>query len=499
MLIMEETRYVIVGENPIRVEVDGKSTSTSICWRVKTFETVNCVTNYHDEMFCQTITLTPLTCDDTEDVKVTGTIETIGGLAISYEITQKHFTCEGEKDCTCKCTPVRTWTIPYFLEEDYEGDIEFYYEYYLTNSYVDEGSTYVCSRELKIGHQTISSSELGTEITIEEDCGDGNSCKVVAECGRKDDGCTSEPGVKLIVGFTLTPGKVPGTGGTVTIRCNFRKITTDEECNETIKNGYFIKSVDVPECSITPDDKSCCYQHTVEIPVTIQDIIESAGVPEGTAIWFNGEEITEEQINMTIQQEAVLSDECNDSCEPKTTYCVDQSSVTVMYENGYDTDIWLTEEEGGIVPYVGGRIKVSWDYTATTRNSMCNEITSTHSYEEIISVGACDEVERPDEYVILFKEITPGCNGCNECGEEGCEYCEEEGGIVYNKIVVVPKQDGCHATCDCDSFTLDIDDGCNCNSFTLDIDDGCNCNSFSLDIDDGCGCNSFSLDASPQN
>lgn len=166
--------YKIIGagtqDNEIKLEVDGRRTSAPISWVVRTVEELDCVTNYVDTRYGLEIPLEPLECG--EDDKVTsGTYEMPEtGLVIYYEITQKGYECIKPSSCITSCDVIRTWTIPYYIESDYDGDIEFYCEYWLISK--------DCSREKKIFHTTITVDDLDTDITID------GGCTVKPECSQ---------------------------------------------------------------------------------------------------------------------------------------------------------------------------------------------------------------------------------------------------------------------------------------------------------------------------
>ena len=166
--------YKIIGagtqDNEIKLEVDGRRTSAPISWVVRTVEELDCVTNYVDARYGLEIPLEPLECG--QDDKVTfGTYEMPEtGLVIYYEITQKGYECITPSSCIISCDVIRTWTIPYYIESDYDGDIEFYCEYWLISE--------DCSREKKIFHTTITVDDLDTDITID------GGCTVKPECSQ---------------------------------------------------------------------------------------------------------------------------------------------------------------------------------------------------------------------------------------------------------------------------------------------------------------------------
>ena len=125
--------------------VDGRETSASICYTIRTIDDVTCGKKYSDEKTCLNIPLTPIDCGP-NDSEVTGTIQTEGG-DITYTITQKHDDCEDEPECECSCDIIDKWTIPHYISDDYDGEINVYCEYWHTSA---DTKGNVCSRERKI-------------------------------------------------------------------------------------------------------------------------------------------------------------------------------------------------------------------------------------------------------------------------------------------------------------------------------------------------------------
>ena len=474
----------IIGANPIKLEVDGRETSASICWIVRTVDSDGCNVNYSDERACDTVTLTPLTCEDTTDKFIAGSIPIEGGLTVNYEITQKHFDCDNSGECECSCKPLKTWTIPYYVDEGYDGDIEFYYEYY----HISAGTDTICGKEKRIGHKTITTGDVGTQITILEGC---DGCVVTAQTGNTIIGCQSEAGTTVKVSFSVSPSEVPGSGATVSVICNFKKITIDTECNETVKTGTFSLTKTVPPCSGLPD-KGCCYQHDAEITISLSEIRSVVG---NFDIYYNNEKVTDD-IKVTVKQNPLHTEECTGICETVTSYCVDQNTVKILYEKVYGYGgIDETEEDGwtenGIVPYTGGRIRVVWTYSAFTFTSMCTENVNKLQYDEIMSIGGCDESTRPNSYDILFKKQYSACT----CPYEYLWDEVEQKNVKYNLITIRPTQEPCDGGGgggdDCDSFhpLINYSTG-GCSDFNPDINYSTGgCSDFNPDIEYGVGGN----------
>ena len=450
------------------MEVDGRDTSASICYTIRTVDDDACRSRYLDESTCLGISLDPLECG-ADDNEVIGNIE-IEGIEepLEYNITQRHYECPATNECECSCKPLRTWTVPYYVDSGYTGNVDFYCEYYHISA--NTSADTVCTKEKRIWHSSIPVSAIGSSITI--DCG----CSVSAHSGNTIIGCQSEAGTIVKINFSVKPSEIPGSGGTVNVICTFKKITTDTDCNETVKTGTFSLIKEVPACSGLPD-KGCCYQHDTEITISLSEI---TGVTGDFDIYYNNEKVTE-NITVTVKQNPLYTEECTSGCSSDTSYCVDEHSVRILYEKAYgegglDEESW----SGNSVPYTGGRIRVKWTYSAFTLTQMCTETVNKLQYDEIMSIGGCDESTRPNSYDILFKKQYSACT----CPSK------EENGIVYNFISIRPEQESCDGgEDDCNSFDplINYSTG-GCSDFNPDIQYGAGgCSDFIPEIKYGCG------------
>ena len=321
----------IIGANPVKLEVDGKETSASICWIVRTICDDWCNITYTDERGCSVVTLTPLTCEDTTDKVVSGSITTEDRLTVNYEITQKHFDCESSGECNeCYCKPLKTWTIPYYIDREYNGYIDFYCEYYHIN--INTNSNTICAKEKRIWHSAITVSDVGKEIKIDSECGEENACYITAHTGNTIIECQSDAGTIVRINFSVTPNEVPSTGGIVTVVCSFKKITTDESCNETIKNGDFSLQKEIQECNL-PND-GCCYAHTVNIEIPVSVIRSNIGITNDIKVYYNNAEVSE-NVKIGVKQNAKRDGKCSGG--GSTSNCSD-FSPKIVYSNGGCSD-----------------------------------------------------------------------------------------------------------------------------------------------------------------
>lgn len=79
---------------------------------------------------------------------------------------------------TCQCNIIRSWTEPYHIPSDYDGDIDFYCLYDFNEINVDTQS--IENSERRLFHKVIGVDDLGTPIKIEE--GECVSCSAIPVC-----------------------------------------------------------------------------------------------------------------------------------------------------------------------------------------------------------------------------------------------------------------------------------------------------------------------------
>lgn len=508
---MKVTTKEIITQNPVKLEVDGRETSASITCTVRTTESGDCIVNYLDTKYSYEIPLEPLKCNDPERTSA-GTIVvdtfTVEGqeepvsVELSYEIKQKKYDCPSTDECTCKCTDVRTWTVPYYIDDDYpdDGEVKIYYEYWYTSA----GTNTVCSREKRIGYSATTKGALpkdGNDYinpitgTIEQNC---SECKYEAFVSSSS-GCKSTPSSSLTVSFSTNPTEIPGTGGSVTVICNFKKVIIDDKCNKKTESGSFTSATTISPCNLDTEGLTCCVDHDVELKIPVSTILTKLGLPNATEVIYNGSPATGD-LSFYITQRRRYDGICNGDCEYITTYCVDSGTVKVYYESLYGKGDWSTE---GCLPLYGGRIKVTWAYTAITytevENPSCPSGETKSVYEDYMLIGDCRDPYHPDDYQVFFKEQTPGCTTCS-----GVTMTEGPlAGKKANTFMVKPCQN-CEITCDCNAITrfdISVPGECDCGDFefiepTPPTD--CNCDDFSFnDSPTDCNCDNFSFNDSP--
>ena len=334
-------------------------------------------------------------------------------------------------------------------------------------------------------------SQCSTDVIVHKKGGD--------DC---TEGCVAD------ISITFSKNVVPASGATIQVIVSFKKTVTDENCKKKVTTGSFSYPWEVKCTSTGDNDKHCCKDHYVEGHISIAEIKQRAKLGD-CELRYEGEQ-TALDFYYKVLQKAKTTEECEGYCEEKTTYCADQSTVKVCYEKRYLSNEWVCEGDPSTdcdcsalsiegvngayaVPFTGGRIKVTWQYSAHTTTETCNEYdTLGRTWEEIITIGGCDErpIDCKPEYnkvvvddqghtaiyddttykdceicdseccynydgkgtckcVILFKEQTPGCTTCEYCDV----YDEEEQRVIrYNKIRYEFVQD-CTTICNYDKNT----------------------------------------------
>ena len=447
------TTYDIIGAgsssgNPVTVFM-GCEDSVNICWTGRKTVDAYCSECYYlDSQYCQIIS------NVTEST--TGTISW-EDKSVYYEIVKN---CEPEptpQTCTDSCSDFSLYTVPGYVSLDYNGDINIYYNYTIT---CEGDNGYIGGKEELSGMESVPFSEFESGETVYtydftplSDYPD--ACSGTANVYITSDEDTCDSGVTVDMTAMFTPSVVPAlpvSGTDVTINVNLKKIEIDEDCSRKVTNiGYSL--IWHVECD--PETTDCCSDHIVSSAFTISDIRTKAGVDGDAIIRYNGVKVpsTSTKIPYSITQKAKYTDECAGGDEEKdTTYCVDGDTIKVEYETSYLSNRWT---ENGVVPFGGGRIRVSWTYSACT-GSIC----STNTWEEIIEVESCDDRQGssdeectytgPDSdggvtgsCVIYFKEQPE--DGCDTCPGENPYNPELETG-KYNKISYSFKQD-CKSNC----------------------------------------------------
>ena len=509
MLTMATYTYSVVGagstsDNPVTVYHDCGIDTVQICWTGRLSTSGKCGEDmYFDEEYCDSVTV-PSREDSSGSITWTNPT---GGTHTIYYASKLSDECPTPKPpCGPECLSISSYVSPAYIQGN-SGDVSIYYD-----------SVVKCyGRATGVITSAVTFSEGESAKTISFSTSDNCNDSVTVYKAEEEE-CSA--GCKANVSVSVNRKYVPSSGTSISgseITFTYKKVVTDDECRKRTTNGMYIYDdtivIDIPECSAKNDtDFHCCHDHYVDMDIPVSALSEHLDVCD---IYYNGDKIDSGgTIQYRILQKAKTSGECSGVCEERTTYCVDSGSVKVCYEDGYLTNKWLCSGDttsgcdctslsiSGFngyyaVPYTGGRIKVTWDYSAHTITPNCTEFDVTGgTWEEIITIGGCDErpiscdtkynkiiyhdeQDRPVEVhyddttyenceicdseccynydgsgtckcVILFKEQTPGCTTCDSAMTWDSE---EERNIVYNKIRYEFVQD-CNAPCDYHTVTV---------------------------------------------
>jgi len=436
---MASFNYEVIGagstsDNPIKVVLHCQ-TATTICWIGRTSCTGGCEVAYDDDTYC-------------DSVAVGSGHVTWHDKNVYYNVTNDCPTPVQPTCTTYTCSDLNAYPVPLYVSEDYDGYIDIEYDYYLTC--INGG--YVGDRYKKSGVKTVALSsftEDGDKYKYNFSTGDGCSKQIVVYKSTNDD-CTQMD--RTDVSFSVNPSVVNSTGSDVYITVSFKRTVVDENCKKNITSGSFIIKKTVDQCQPTQADQYwCCKEHYVNLYINVNEITRVVG--SDTEVWYNGSKVTN-RITYQIVQKPKTGGECENYCEEKITYCVKSSTVKVYYETRYMSNEWSAT---GVVPFEGGRLKVKWDYVSTKTLNNCTTVTGTGTWEEIVTVGGCDEhpsgcdddccynVDNngTNRCTILFKEQTPGCSTCPS---------EMLDGVNFNKITYTYKQD-CEDECSPSMYT----------------------------------------------
>jgi hypothetical protein len=438
-MLMASFNYEVIGagstsDNPIKVVLHCQ-TATTICWIGRTSCTGGCEVAYDDDTYC-------------DSVAVGSGHVTWHDKNVYYNVTNDCPTPVKPTCTTYTCSDLNAYPVPLYVSEDYDGYIDIEYDYYLTCINGD----YVGDRYKKSGIKTVALSSFtwdGEKYKYNFSTGDGCSKQIIVYKTTNDD-CTQMD--RTDVSFSVNPSVVNSTGSDVYITVSFKRTVVDENCKKNITSGSFIIKKTVDQCQPTQSDQYwCCKEHYVNLYINVNEITRVVG--RDTEVWYNGSKVTT-RITYQIVQKPKTGGECENYCEEKITYCVKSSTVKVYYETRYMSNEWSAT---GVVPFEGGRLKVKWDYVSTKTLNNCTTVTGTGTWEEIVTVGGCDEhpsgcdddccynVDNngTNRCTILFKEQTPGCSTCPS---------EMFDGVNFNKITYTYKQD-CEDECSPSMYT----------------------------------------------
>ena len=429
---METFRYEIVGagsseENKINVSLSCE-TATTICCVCRTiYENPNacpCSNNYRDEVNCFTVT--------TANTEVFWHPTDVDSVRVWYQVTND---CEEviPPSCTAQCSDLTAYTVPAFVDEKYDGDIDIYYNCTLTCE--NEDANYIGGREIVRGVEKVNildahfwhfdpdKKEYSGELSVS-----GCSSTTVKVAVKESEECESSKTAYIYISFT--PKVAQPTGSSVNVEFSYKKIEVindNEGCKKRTTTGFFAIPWKIEECRLVEGDSDayCCEDHEIS-GLTDAGIIRLSGkIDSETEIYYKGEKVPDSGVSYSITQLGYNSiagcsingnsnisfkggnfpyyinfnNICSPSCISDESFGVKSDSVEVLYETDLYSDVWKKE---GKVPSTGGRIKIRWDYVSHTILSNCEENFKEGTYEQILTVGSCEEPQI--DKVIYFKK-----------------------------------------------------------------------------------------------
>lgn len=458
--------YVIVGagrdaSHPIQVNVRCDD-STTICWIGKYCKTVCDVEMCTEDQYCETVSTTSEGPHQTTWTDPDGISHTV------YYTVKRDCPSIEPPSCEYTCSDLTAYAVPSSVAESYTGNIDIHYEYYLTCVRGD----YIGDRVRKSGVKTVpfsSFSDYSYNLSVD-------GCSTTVKVGKKeDDDCTE--GCVADISITFSQDIVPASGKTIQVIVSFKKTVTDENCKKKVTTGSFSYPWEVKCTSTGETDKHCCMDHYVEGSISKERVQELAKL-NNCELRYDGEQ-TELDFYYKVLQRGKTTEECEGYCEEKTTYCADQSTVKVCYEKRYLSNEWVCEGDPSTdcdctalsiegvngayaVPFTGGRIKVTWQYSAHTTTETCNEYdTLGRTWEEIITIGGCDErpIDCKPEYNTVVVDEEGHTAVYDDTTYKDCEICDSECCYNYDgkgrcKCVILFKEQPPSGCTTCDSCTV---------------------------------------------
>ena len=452
--------YNIIGAgsssgNPVTVFM-GCEDSVNICWTGRKTTSGYCSECYYfDDQYCSTISGI--------STSTSGTV-TWEGNTIYYNIIKDCIPEPVPQPCSrYTCSGFSLYTVPSYIDlVNPPTNIDIHYNYLIT--YKDDDG-HICGREELSNVDSIDFDDFepsGDTKYVYDFTPLSGVCSAtsgVATVYVLSDEDTCDSGVTVDVTTSFSPSVVPAlpsSGTDVTINVMCRKVEVSKDCTKKITNTGDTLVWHVKCCTDCSENSGCCTDHTVSSAFTMDYIRGLAGVDGNAIIRYNGVKATSE-IPFSIVQKGKDTEECSASTEDKVTkYCVSSCTGDVEYEDSYMSNTW----SGTCIPFGGGRIKVSWDYSAFTYSCVGSDCTlishsdSAMTWEEIIDIPACDELERTCEYTerddngkvsgtceLYFKEqaLPADCTTCD--GEVPPGETEK-----FNKITYTFVQD-CKSEC----------------------------------------------------
>ena len=434
---MSEITYRVIGPTDIEVVVEYDATYANVCWLGETSEKINdCETRTTVEKYCEPVSFDPVDKCAKNPPDYTGSI-TWQGIQLTYSIKRRTYPCDG--DCETPPAPEGCAMGEMWIETKNDNIVVYYEKYHINQNNEPE-------KVIRSISSSVSCDDETHVISGKDEC-----CNVYYEYS-----CKSECKYKVyfnILNIVLKPATVQYGGGKVSYSINYERIEELGNCSKKIVKGSLSGSIIVPACH-----KDCCNDHNVDIAdFTVDSIRNRLGpLAEDADIMYNGRILEDSDIiTLSVLQKGSNGSECDDACEYHDTYCVlDDSNhkIKVEYETYFGSNQWITEEEGGVIPSYGGRVRVSFDYEMHRKPigtlKGCKEKIVKGSDKVIARVGDCFTSNDPLQISgeILYKERYNDCTDTTHVSGERVLDPVEGKEILMNLIKYDVNQD-CSIQC----------------------------------------------------
>ena len=476
---MATVRYR-VKDTQIRVNVSAKDTSASICWIGITETEEACWSGSDESCYCESVYIGENT-DCNNNKHYSGTFEW-HGITIHYYITQAHAEdCHGCGTKITYCDIIDYYTDPYYVDYD-TTSVTVYYNYWYTQeddcNITRERMNGSTSVDIDPSSITCDNPNRELDVPFRDGCGASH----VAKCYvQKPSICCDEPNkvCYAINNIVYSPSIVPSSGANVSYYFDYKKREI-VDCVEKITFGRYEGTWKIEVCD-NPQrtaPQRCCRDHIERRALSAithdwdgdDKVLCSGGLVKGT------------ELSIIQTKNPSYTGDCSNVCEQDTGYCVTLTSITTSYKNANDEWIpwgqwasnssnWRWLDSNYKLPYFGGDIKVTWEYSAYTVYDDCTTgATSGNKWEDILDIlpysGDCyDNTKNQCGIISITSEDANKCNG----GVTKFSFTTNE--VIENDYVTHPvsytfKKAPCDVV-DKAKFPSNIAALCDCNKFTI--------------------------------
>lgn len=413
----------------INLTVGYDSAYVNICWLGVITDNSNC---FGDDVqtYCQSVYIGINGCTART---ISDTI-TWHDCVITYVITQ-----EADPSCTScdkvapPCELIDAYVSPYYIPYKKASTSKIYYSYWEYS--VNSDCEIVRTRKNKTASVSFSEAETDKKCdassriiskTKNLDCIGSKSFDFYVQmpdicCDTPSGICYEISDVYYVNSAGTLINDVSPSGETIYFYFDYKKIETDDKCNTKTSFGRFDgKAQNVPWVIDGCHDSECCRRSgaTSTYTWTSHKSCES-------------QEDIKVPLSIIRRKDINYSGDCSNVCDPDTGYCVDNQSIKTYYKDIYGNWIpwgqmggcvitanpltldcngnvqfgvssegssWNWVDENYEIPYYGGSMKVTWEYSAITIYDDCTSgVTSGNEYEDIVDILPYDGDDCYDE------------------------------------------------------------------------------------------------------